>query len=481
MTADRSAAAALGRLASRIEERLAPDEVRRRARAVVADVLATGASAAGRPDVSAARDALVGTASDGPCTVIGSARTAPPLVAALANALPIAAEQRQDGHRLARGHPGSHVVPAVLAVAESTGASGQAVLSAVLAGYEVGARVGIAMGGTPPGVHDIATWGTLGAAAGVAHLCSAGDAETVAAAIDLAAALPVLPDAETVFSGATGQHLLLGVGVQLAVTCGQAAVAGLRPMPGTLERHFARWSAADWSVDRWASSSTVEWPVEGSATTDGSDDGGSASEQYADRWLILEGYLKRHPTCAHLHGVNDAVEDLAAVGPLEAAQIEAVTVRTYRAAAAFDGAEPANELAARFSIPWTVAAGLTRRGLSGAFAREVWADDELRALARRVRVEADPVLEDGYPDGRPALVVVRLRDGSTREARAGRPRGDGPDALEDADVRDKPRRLLTAVADGAWADAVLAAVERLAEDGVPPLTAALRALTPPRG
>lgn len=452
MTAEPSAAAALGRLASRIEEQMAPDDVGRRVRAVVADVLATGASAAGRPDVSAARATLVGTVSDGPCTVIGSPTTAPPLVAALANALPIAAEQRQDGHRLARGHPGSHVVPAVLAVAESTGASGQAVLSAVLAGYEVGARVGLAMGGTPPGVHDIATWGTLGAAAGVAHLASGGDAGAVAAAIDLAAALPVLPDAETVFSGATGQHLLLGVGVQLAVTCGQAAVAGLRPVPGTLERHFARWSAADWSVDR-----------------------------YAGPWLVLEGYLKRHPTCAHLHGVNDAVEGLAAGGPLEAEQIEAVTVRTYRAAAAFDEAEPANELAARFSVPWTVAAGLTQRGISGAFAREAWADDELRSLARRVRVEADPTLEDGYPDGRPAVVVVRLRDGSTREAGAGRPRGDGPDALEDPDVRDKPRRLLTAVADEARADAVLAAVERLAQDGVPPLTAALRALTPPRG
>jgi hypothetical protein len=45
----------------------------------------------------------------------------------------VAADQLQDGHRLARGHPASHVVPAVLALAEERDLDGRAVLSAVLA------------------------------------------------------------------------------------------------------------------------------------------------------------------------------------------------------------------------------------------------------------------------------------------------------------------------------------------------------------
>jgi 2-methylcitrate dehydratase PrpD len=61
---------------------------------------------------------------------------ADPATAALLNGTPLAAEQLQDGHRLGRGHPGAHVVPAVLAVAESCEASGSALLSALLVGYE---------------------------------------------------------------------------------------------------------------------------------------------------------------------------------------------------------------------------------------------------------------------------------------------------------------------------------------------------------
>jgi hypothetical protein len=64
-------------------------------------------------------------------------------------------------------------------------------------------------------VHDIATWGTIGAAAGVAHLLSDGSCETIGGAIDLASSAPLLPDAATVFNGATAQHTFLGLGARL--------------------------------------------------------------------------------------------------------------------------------------------------------------------------------------------------------------------------------------------------------------------------
>jgi 2-methylcitrate dehydratase PrpD len=438
--------AGLGELAERIDEARAPEAVRLRLRAVIADVLAAAIASSERPDVAAARSALL--AGTGPSTVIGGSAGAAPALAALVNALPIAAEQNQDGHRPARGHPGSHVVPAVLAVAEAAGASGAATLSAVLAGYEVGVRVGITMGGTPPGVHDIATWGTVGAAAGVAHLISGGDGAAVAAAVDLAAGTPVLPSAEVVFSGASGQLLLLGLGAHSGVVWGQAATAGLRPLPGALERHFLRWSVA---------------PGAGPPR---------APDGEQQEWTILEGYLKRHPTCAHLHGVQDAVEDLAARRPFAAEGIAGVEVRTYPQAAVFDAPRPANDLAARFSIPWAVAAGLCGSGDS--FAAEALADPRLQELAARVSVVADPELAGGYPAGRPAVVSVQMRDGSVHRAGAERPRGDGPAALEDPQVRGKPVRLIAGRWGRARAAAVLTAVDRLAEDGLVPLTVALR-------
>ncbi|MEO6882138.1 MAG: hypothetical protein ABI181_14490 [Mycobacteriaceae bacterium] len=190
---------------------------------------------------------------------------------------------------------------------------------------------------------------------------------------------------------------------------------------------------------------------------------------------MLQGYLKRHPTCAHLHGVNDAVEDLVASGPMAVDSIVRVEVGTYAAAAEFDEAAPRNGLSARFSIPWTVATGLVHGGLGErGFAAQALADTQLRSLARRVHVRADPELEGGYPDGRPATVVVHRTDGSVLTGHADRPRGDGPAALSVPDVRSGPRDRLAPVIGTDTTDRLLTAVARLDRDGPAPLTAALR-------
>jgi 2-methylcitrate dehydratase PrpD len=459
---DAGLAAQLGALAAGIREPEAPDAVRRRVRALVADVLATAAAGLARPDVAALHAAFA--VGDGPSTVLGRRTGMPPTLAAFLNAMPVAREQLQDGHRRARGHPASHVVPAVLAAAEACKADGPATLSAVLAGYETAVRIGLAMGGTPAGVHDIGTWAALGAAAGVAHVMSGGDALVIAAAVDSCAALPAVPEAVGVFDGWTGQHLYLACGAQTGVIHGQAAAAGLRPAPRALERHFAAWVAGDPDGFTDRLTELVRPP----------EPGGPAALGF---WTILDGYLKRHPTCALLHGVNDAVEDLA-TREYRAEEIAGVTVRTYAAAAGFDDPLPRNELAARFSIPWTVAAGLVLGTLrTNAFEPDVLGARALHELATRVRVEHDPALDAGYPAGRPAVVMVELTDGTVlTAAREGAPRGDGPEALDDPVVGEKASTLLSCAVGQDGARAVLAAVQALGDDGPVALGRVLRAL-----
>jgi 2-methylcitrate dehydratase PrpD len=449
-----TAAALLGRAAAATTAATTPSELNARTRFLVADVLACAVSAWARPELAALRVTLL--TGDGPASVIGRKHGAAPALAGLINALPVAAEQLQDGHREARGHPASHVVPAVLAAAELGDAAGPDLLAAILAGCETGILVGSAMGGTPDGVHDIGTWGTVGAAAGVAHVLSGGNASAVTAAIDLAAVTPTRPDAATVFRGATGQHLLLGLAVQSAVVAGTAAVAGLRAPDGTLERHFL--------------------PAVGRQVETAAIDDGTVAGRFG-RYRLADGYVKRHPSCAHLHGVDDAVEDLLAVGPIDPARIVTIVVRTYAAAARFADPAPASDLAARFSIPASVAAAIVGgAGRLDRFRPEVLADPSFTSLARRVRVVHDPALDAGYPDGRPAVATVTMTDGTVREARSERPRGDGPDALADQAVAAKPRQLLAAAAGEAGADSVLEAIDGLGERGIAPLSGALRRL-----
>ena len=391
----------------------APPPVRQRVCELVRDTLAVTSWGARRAELAAVRQVVTPGAGTGHATALGTPLAVPSGLAASLNGSAAAADQLQDGHRAARGHPASHVVLAVLPLAEERDASTESLLSAVLAGYEVGARLGRSMHGTPAGVHDIGTWGAVAAAVGTAHLLRPRDPATLARAIELAASAPLLTDAATIFGGHTGGHAYLGASVAHGLWLGQAAAAGLAAAPGALERLFAPLVAADWCG--LAAQAPGGW----------------------GRWEVLEGYLKLHPACAHLHGVLDALDDVVASWPRAslAEEVQRVRVRTYAAAAAFC-APAAGELQARFSIPTSVALVLRHGRLDDVGTPAV------RDLAARVEVTHDAALDAGYPDGRPSVVEVLLRDGRVLSGSSSRPRGDADgNASRDA-VRDKAERLL---------------------------------------
>src|SRR5439155_15468617 len=93
--------------------------------------------------------------------------------AALANGMLAHADETDDSHAPSRNHPGCAVVPAALAVAETTGASGEKFLRAVVLGYDVASRVNYALGAEPFAFAARMTHsfgGTFGAGAAAAAL-----------------------------------------------------------------------------------------------------------------------------------------------------------------------------------------------------------------------------------------------------------------------------------------------------------------------
>jgi 2-methylcitrate dehydratase PrpD len=126
----------------------------------------------------------------GGATIAGSALTAAPTEAALANGVMAHADETDDSHNASRSHPGCAVVPAALAASEEFAIDGARFLRAVTLGYDVGTRVVMAMGGaefsyeSSVSTHSIA--GTFGAAAAAA--CAAGlDARQMGWALDYTA------------------------------------------------------------------------------------------------------------------------------------------------------------------------------------------------------------------------------------------------------------------------------------------------------
>jgi hypothetical protein len=100
--------------------------------------------------------------AEGPSEVIVTRKRTTPYLAAMANAAASHFAEQDDVHNGSVFHPATVVFPAAVAVAQALGASGQQLLAASVAGYEVGIRVGEFLGRSHYKVfHTTGTAGTL--------------------------------------------------------------------------------------------------------------------------------------------------------------------------------------------------------------------------------------------------------------------------------------------------------------------------------
>jgi 2-methylcitrate dehydratase PrpD len=94
-------------------------------------------------------DEIFADGSEGPCSVLGSPRTAPPALAALCNGTAAHGFELDDLLPASIVHPGTVIIPAVFAAAEASNASGMALLRGIVAGYECMSRLSLALGLEP--------------------------------------------------------------------------------------------------------------------------------------------------------------------------------------------------------------------------------------------------------------------------------------------------------------------------------------------
>ena len=410
------AASTLAQAAASCTWRDLPTEVRARTLDLFADGLSVIAGGAVHPTMQALMSQL--RSPPGPATLVGEKRGAATREAILLNAATTTVLQRQDGYAHAKGHPASQLVPVVLALAEQNDSSPEAMLTAMVAGYEVACRVGVALGGVPPWLHDNGNWATLGSAVAAAHLLSGGQAVKLAAAIDGAASLALSFDRFTTAAGATIHHLYPATATTHALAIAEGTVAGLTALPGSLERFYGPRLGTHFDPDK---------------LTDGIEQGAWR------RYEILHGYFKLHPSCAHLHGVNDAVEALLHEHQIKEEDVARVEVATFGEAMEIDTQTPHNDLAARFSAKATVAAAIRHGRLDDDGLLDL---DGLAPLMDRITARHDPELDQYTPAGRPGAVTLVLDSGQTLRKDVIYPRGTPQVAATDEERRDKALTLL---------------------------------------
>lgn len=115
-------------------------------------------------------------------TILGEEKKYPMIMGALANGTMAHGIDADDsGARPSWAHPGACIIPAALAAAEATGASGEELITGLVAGYEVSCRVDSAVypGLRDRGFHATGVVGTIGAAAAAGKILGLSEEQLV--------------------------------------------------------------------------------------------------------------------------------------------------------------------------------------------------------------------------------------------------------------------------------------------------------------
>lgn len=418
----------LGAIAFGIDTEAIPSQIRARYVNAILDFL--GALLAGRSTATADAFTTSGRALDdaGTSNILGSAARASPLMAAAANAATGHALELDDLHRDVTGwHPGTTVIPAVLAVGDRDALSGESILAGIVAGYEVGARIGSVMAAEhrSRGFHATGTVGTLAAAAGAARALGYSP-DDIGSAIGLATSMA--SGTFGVLAGAvSAKHLHAAHAALAGVWATTLVEAGFHGPLGALESPSGFYSAFAGGV------SDLE----------------SVTRPLGNPWAIERQWVKPHACCGHSFAAIDAAQAIRAEAGLPLDEISRVEVQTYKAAAVLDERQPETMLDAQFSIPYCVALAIDeRRPIEPLSIRDFEpdriSDPELRRITQAVAVDVDEASEAAFPAKRLTTVTVVDTRGNAFRQSVEHPRGMPENPLSSSELRAKYRGLAQA-------------------------------------
>lgn len=398
-----------------------PAEVAARTRLLVLDLI--GNMVRGRhgpestPPLLAAVQAL--GLDSGSSRVFGDPASYSPAGAALLNGTCAHSLDFDDTHAAGTLHPGAPVIPAALAAAEVSGASGAEVLAAIVAGYEVTCRTALALPAGDHyqrGFHPTATCGVFGAAAAAGRVFGL-DADQIASALGIALSQ----------SGGSLQFLVNGAWTK-RFQVGWAAMAGLAA--ASLAREGFKGAAQAMEGEHGFLSAYAPNPIPKRAT-----------EGLGQVFELMATGVKPYPSCRYGHAGVDAALAIRAEHGFAPDEIDQVTYGLSKAGMLLVGApaekkaDPRNVVDAQFSGPFVISSALAYGAMDWA-GYDRLGDPVIRALLPRVRCEFDPEIEAEFPANMSGKLTVRAR-GETVVRKVIAPKGEPGNFLTEAELSAK--------------------------------------------
>jgi 2-methylcitrate dehydratase PrpD len=361
-------------------------------------------------------------------TLLGRSEKVDMASAALINGITSHTFDFDDTHLKTIIHPAGPVASSLLALAEHTGASGRALLDALVIGIDVSCRVGNAMypDHYDRGWHITGSTGTLGAAAACARLLGL-NAQQTAMALGIAASQPV------------GMREQFG-SMTKPFHPGAAARAGLM-------------SALLASQGFTASARALEAPRGMMQTISTKNDWSEITSELGQRFEISFNSYKPFACGIVIHPSIDACAQLRAQG-VTPEQVQRIELKVHSLVLELTGKkEPADGLQAKFSVYHGCAAGLT----FGLAAEEEFSDSvvnrpDMVALRRKVVATVDDSIDEASAD-----VTAVLSDGRRVHVFVAHAIGSLQNPMTDAHLEAKFHGLSDAVLGAARTTELIAA------------------------
>ncbi len=396
-----------------------PSDVIERAKAVTLDGIACALVGAQLPWSRTAVDIVRRIEPGGDTALIGWGECTTMTGAALLNGTFIQGFELDDFHPGGPLHSAALVIPAAFACAERLGhVSGADLLLAMIAGYEVGPRVGMALHGAQMlsrGWHSGSVFGTHAAAATAGKLLVL-DGARFEDALGLAATQSAgLMAAQY---EAMSKRMHHGFSARNGLYAALLAAGGYTGIKRVFEREYGGFL---------------------SVFGEGHDpDVTQIADTLGTEWETLRIALKRYAAMGALHGPLDAIFDIATRRPLRADEIERVDIDLTHPAyhhGWWELERPITPIGAQMNVGYAVAVAIIDgAAMAQQFSPTRIDSDDVWALIPRVRAHHDATLDQEA--GRGARVTVEFRDGTSLSSFNRVPRTVG-DPLDTAGVIGK--------------------------------------------
>ena len=338
-------------------------------------------------------------------------RDVSPPGAALANGMTIDALDIHDGHSMTKGHAGAAIVPGLFATVSSDNAgeiSGKDILTALVIGYEIALRAGIALHDTACDYHTSGAWNAIGVAALAARRLGL-KRESTRHALGIAeyhgprSQMMRCIDHPTMLKDGSGWGAMAGISAALLA---QANFTG-------------------------APALTVE-----------SDETREVWQDLGRSWQITRQYFKPHAVCRWAQPAIEAVLALQQKQQIILENIKRIVVSTFHEAVRLDCRSPQSTEEAQYSLPFPLAAAFVHGRLGVAeLAGTALQDPAVLRISDRVEMVEDDKFNQKFPAQRIARVEIQTKDDQRLDSGDVEPKWEASNPPSDQELREKFQRL----------------------------------------